>query len=78
MSRKANGQESSARRRKEVSVVIAPATGRDPALIDSTIREWIVPLLVRNFLAEHPIAVSANEANSNNSTTGMHDEEGAA
>jgi len=50
---------------------------RDIDLLSSAVREWIVPVLVRDFLAEHPIGVSKNEAVFNNSTTGVHGEEGA-
>jgi hypothetical protein len=50
---------------------------RDINLLSSAIREWIVPVLVRDFLTEHPITVSKNEAVFNNSTTGVHGEEGA-
>jgi len=49
----------------------------DRALLSSAIREWIVPLLVRDFLAEHRIAVHATEANSNKPTSGVLGEEGA-
>lgn len=52
MKRKISGKPSPARRRREVVIVIAPAA-RDIASIDSAIRGWIVPLLVKEFLAEH-------------------------
>ena len=52
MKPKTSGKGSPARRRREVSVVIAPGA-RDTVSIDSAIRGWIVPLLVKEFLAEH-------------------------
>jgi hypothetical protein len=39
------------RRRKELSVVIRPG-GRHEPHIDSAVSEWIVPLLVKEFLRE--------------------------
>lgn len=51
MNRKAKRKTSAARRRPKVSVVFASAT-RDAASINSAIKGWIVPLLVKEFLAE--------------------------
>jgi len=62
--------------RRYTDVVIG--SGRpDAALLHSAIREWIVPVLVRDFLAEHPVGVPTAEANSNKGTTGTDGEEGA-
>lgn len=50
---------------------------RDMALLASAIREVVVPALVRDFLAEHPIAAAQTEVNSDKRTTGLHGKEGA-
>ncbi len=49
----------------------------DPAVLSSAISEWIVPVLVAEFLAEHPVAVPATEVNPHKGTSGVLDEEGA-
>lgn len=49
----------------------------DVALLSSVIREWIVPALVREFLAEHPTGGSKAEVNSANELREPHSEEAA-
>jgi hypothetical protein len=75
MNRKRNKKATSSPRRPEVSVVIAPAV-RDIDSINSAIKGWIVPLLVKEFLAEHGCRSAETEANSGKPTTkaiGMED-----
>jgi hypothetical protein len=47
------------------------------ALLASAIREWVVPALVRDLLAEHPIGAARTELNSDKRNTGLLGEEGA-
>jgi hypothetical protein len=49
-------------------VVIAPAA-RDTASIDSAIRGWIVPVLVKEFLAENVRHSTGTETKDNKPTT---------
>jgi len=49
----------------------------DQGMLSSAIREWIVPVLVREFLAEYPICTARTTTNSEKGTTGLHGEEGA-
>jgi hypothetical protein len=76
MSQKSSGGGAPARRRPLVSVVIAPGV-RDAVAIRSAVSEWIVPLLVRDFLAEHPVVGSKSEVKADHQTTGVHSEGGA-
>ena len=50
---------------------------RDMALLALAIREWVVPTLVRDFLAEHPIGAARTEPDSDKRTIGPHGKEGA-
>jgi hypothetical protein len=61
MSLKTSRKPSSTRRYREATVVIAPAA-RDISSTESVLREWVVPLLVRDFLAEHR-CLAETEAN---------------
>jgi hypothetical protein len=52
----------------------------DPDLeaLTSVIDEWLVPLLVREFLATHPFAMRKSDVNSNGRTTRVLVKEGVA
>ena len=55
--------------RKPQTAILVESGERDIGLISSAIREWIVPVLVREFLAEHPISASPSKVISEKRTT---------
>ncbi|MGC1784735.1 MAG: hypothetical protein WA708_19620 [Acidobacteriaceae bacterium] len=59
-------------------VVVRVGNGeRDMELISSAMRDWIIPALVREFLAEHPILTSPNKVISDKRTSKPRGKEGA-
>jgi hypothetical protein len=62
---------------KPQTAVLVGSGERDMGLIYSAIREWIVPALVREFLAEHPIPTSPSTVISEKRTTKPLGKEGA-
>ncbi len=63
--------------RKPQTAVLVGSGEPDIGLISSVIREWIVPALVREFLAEHPIPASPSKVISEKRTTKPLGKEGA-
>ncbi len=59
----------SSERRPKVSLVIAPNAERDMASVKSAIKGWIVPLLVREFLAEQRSLSTETEVSKDEATT---------
>ena len=76
-SSKRTGDVPSIRRRQELSVVIPPS-GRDAPSIDSAVKEWIVPLLVKEFLREQEARSAETEVKPDDPTTEPLGKEGAA
>jgi hypothetical protein len=62
-----------AARKRDATVLLAPGT-RDHSALDSVIAEWLVPLLVKEFLAEH---WPGQESDLQNTTTGALGKGGA-
>jgi hypothetical protein len=70
-----NSRKGSPRRRREALVRIA-AAAPDTASIESAIKGWIVPLLVKEFLVERGCCATEAEAKCGNPTSepaGMED-----
>jgi hypothetical protein len=63
--------------REPQTVILVESGKRDIGLISSAIREWIVPVLVREFLAEHPLSASPTQVISAKRTTKPLGKEGA-
>jgi hypothetical protein len=63
--------------RKPQTAVLVGSGEREMGLISSAIREWIVPVLVGEFLAEHPILTSPSKVISEKRTTKPLGKEGA-
>jgi hypothetical protein len=60
---------SSARRCPETAVVLARDAEPNPSAIESAIRGWIVPVLVKEFLAEHGCCFAESEVKTSESTS---------